>query len=370
MRLTPRQLNRATLARQLLLRREHLDPVSAVSRLGALQAQEPASPYLALWTRLADLDAAALGAALQDRRLVKATLHRSTLHLISAADYQAAVTAITVVLRTKWMNEARGLPVVRTLPELAEESLAYAAEPRTNMEMRDHAGTLGEPVPGDDLWRRIRRYGHFVQVPGREPWSFGRRPSHVAARAWIEGSPADELASLEHVVRSHLVAFGPSRLADVSQWSGLAVGRLKVGLDRIREVRTFRDEGGHELFDLPGTPLPDADTPAPPRFLPMWDEILLAYKDRGRVLPERHRRRVIAPNGDVLPTYMVNGLVAGLWWAEGGHDEPTRIVLEPFEPFDARTRQALEKESERLAEFLVSREPRVYRRYRRPERRS
>jgi hypothetical protein len=168
----------------------------------------------------------------------------------------------------------------------------------------------------------------------------------------------------------HLRAFGPSRLADIAQWSGLSIRSLRLGLDRIAEVATYQDARGRELFDLPGTPLPDADAPAPPRLLPMWDETLLAYADRGRVLPERYRKRVIVKAGDVLPSFTVDGYVAGLWWAELTRDASPRIVLEPFEPLAPADRDALEAEGAALSRLIAGREPEVYRRYRYTQRRS
>lgn len=369
-RLSDRQLNRATLARQLLLGRSRLDPVAATEAIAGLQAQEPASPYLALWTRLHDFDPDAVSRALRSRELVKATLGRSTLHIVSAADYRASVTALLAVTRSKWMQERRGLPVRRSLPELTESSLAFAAEPRSNVELRDHAGTLGEPVAADELWRRIRRYGAYVHVPGADTWAFGRRPQLVAARTWLTGPEPDETMALEHIVRSHLRAFGPSRLADIAQWSGLAIRSLRRGLERIKDLAVHEDARGRALFDLPGMPLPDPGTTAPPRLLPMWDETLLAYAERERVLPERYRKRVIVKGGDVLPTFTVDGYVAGLWWAEAIDDQLPRILLEPFAPLAPADLEALEAEGEALARILAPREPDVYRRYRFTKRRS
>lgn len=375
MRLSRRQLNRATLARQLLLQRADVDVVEAVEAVAGLQAQEPASPFLALAARLSHFDPDALARALHDRRLVKATLHRSTLHLVSAADYRASLPALREVTRTKWMQEARGRPVRQGLPELTEAALDYARVPRTNVELRDHAGGLGEPVAADELWRRIRRYGAFVHVPGDEAWAFGRRPRHVAARHWL-GDPRigsddgdDTGHSLEHLVRAHLRAFGPARLADIARWCGVAVGRLRIGLARIPDVVRYEDDEGRELVDLPGAPLPPTSTPAPPRLLPMWDELLLAFEDRSRVLPESVRRRVIVTAGDVLPTFLVDGMVAGLWWAEAAAEMAPRIVLEPFEPLAPDVREALEAEAATVAALIAGREPAVYARYRHTRRR-
>lgn len=177
------------------------------------------------------------------------------------------------------------------------------------------------------------------------------------------------VAPCTHIVRSHLRAFGPARLADISQWSGIGVTRLRAGIARSDDVLRYADESGNELYDLPGAPLPDADTPAPPRLLPMWDETLLAYRDRSRVLPESYRKRVIVKAGDVLPTYTIDGFVAGLWWAEADAEGRSRIVLEPFEPMSAMNRAALEDEAARLAAFLQDREPTVYARFRHSARR-
>jgi len=369
MRLTARQLNRATLGRQLLLERANTDPVAATEAIGGMQAQEPASPCIALWTRLDSFDPDTFNSALRERELVKATLGRSTLHIVSAADYRASITALLAVTRARWMQEKRGLPVTRSLPELSEASLAFASEPRSNVELRDHAGTLGEPVEADELWRRIRRYGAFVHVPGDDPWAFGRRPRQIAARAWLPQPDPDEEAALEHLVSTHLRAFGPSRTADIAQWSGLTVRSLRRGLERISGVVTYEDDRGRELFDLPGLPLPDEDAPAPPRLLPMWDESLLAYAERDRVLPEPYRKRVIVKAGDVLPSFTVDGYVAGLWWAELTGGGRPRIVLEPFEPLAPADRAALEAEGQALAAVIAQREPEVYSRYRHTRRR-
>jgi hypothetical protein len=284
-------------------------------------------------------------------------------------DYLASVTALLEVTRTKWMHEQRGLPVHKPLPDLAALSLAFASVPRANVEMRDHAATVEEPVSGDELWRRIRSHAPFLLVPGAEPWGYGRRPTLVSASTWLEAPEPDVAASLEHIVRSYLRAFGPARLADISQWSGLAVRRLRVGLERIEPLTRYTDGVGRDLFDLPGGAVPDEDEPAPPRLLPMWDETLLAYADRSRVLPERYRKRVIVKAGDVLPSFTVDGYVAGLWWAEADPDEGTRIVLEPFEPLAPDAAEQLRHEARRLARFVASREPLVYARYRHTRRR-
>jgi nucleotide-binding universal stress UspA family protein len=215
----------------------------------------------------------------------------------------------------------------------------------------------------DDVWWLVRRQSTLVHVPDGVPWAFGRRPMMVAAASWLSDEGfAEEAAAVEHLVRRYLTAFGPATAADLAQWSGLSAAALRPGIDAVAE-RRFADERGRQLLDVADAPLPDADVPAPPRLLPMWDSTLLAFDDRTRMMSDEDRLRVIARNGDVAPTFIVDGRVGGLWWAdhEGGR---THIELEPFRPLGAADRTALEAEGERMARFLEPLEPRVYGRYR------
>jgi hypothetical protein len=174
--------------------------------------------------------------------------------------------------------------------------------------------------------------------------------------------------SIERLVRRYLAAFGPGTAADIAQWSGLSVGRLRPGIaaiDDAGEIRRFEDEGGRTLLDLDGLPLPDPETTAPPRLLPMWESTLLAFADRTRIISDAHRAVVIARNGDTLPTFTIDGLVAGLWWAERD-GSGSRIVIEPFgPPLKTGVARAVQQEADRLAEFVGPLEPAVYARYQR-----
>jgi hypothetical protein len=216
----------------------------------------------------------------------------------------------------------------------------------------------------------MRRRVAFAHAPSDVPWSFGRRPRLAHALTWLGAEDwADAAAGLERLVRRYLGAFGPATAADMAAWSGLAVAKVRPGIaavDGAGDLRRFRDERGRELLDLESAPRPAADTPAPPRLLPMWDSTLLAFADRTRVISDEDRRVVIARNGDTLPTFMVDGVVSGLWWAEPTAGGRTRIVIEPFRPplrhADAR---ALEREGERLAAVVEPLEPAVYARYER-----
>ena len=367
--LTTRQLNRATLGRQLLLERAKLDVVTAVERIGGLQAQEPASPHIGLWTRLASFEPAHLDRALADRSVVKGTLMRSTLHIVSAADYLDLWPALVPMLGGSRRQDRERPPSPRRLAGLQARAEVFTAEPRALGELREHLGGIDGMAPDEVLWW-IRRSVAFAHAPSDVPWSFGRRPRLVHAPTWLgaDGWPAREVA-LERLVRRYLGAFGPATAADVAQWSGLAVASVRVGvaaLDAASALLRFSDERGRELLDLEGAPLPDADTPAPARLLPMWDSTLLALADRTRLISDADRRVVIARNGDTLPTFTVDGVVAGLWWAEAESGGRTRIVIEPFRPPLSRAdARALEREAERLAAVVAPLEPAVYARYQR-----
>lgn len=370
--LTGDQLNRAALARQRLLERSVEPLVTAVEGIAGLQAQEPASPYVGLWSRLAAFDAATLDAAFRERRVVKATYVRATLHAVSRDDYRSIFPAVLPMLRRLTRRERGGGPGEDQLARLAAAALAFADRARSNVDLREHVAEFADGLAPDDALWWVRRHVPFVHVPSDVPWSFGRRPSLISAAAWLEGEVfEEEEGALEHLVRRYLGAFGPATAADLAAWSRLPVARFRpaiAAMDGRGELRRFSDERNRELLDLDGAPLPAAETLAPVRFLPMWDSLVLAYADRSRVISDDHRRIVIGSNGDTLPTFLVDGRVAGLWWAEpaeAGDARPPRIVLEPFGGLRPADRRALELEGERLAAFIAPREPGVFGRYRR-----
>jgi hypothetical protein len=369
-------LNRATLARQLLLARATLDPAVAAGAVGGLQAQEPASPFIALWTRLEALSADAVRAAFEERRLVKATLMRGTLHAVPAADYRQLAPAMAPLIDGALARAARGTrPDEEALGRFRAAALELAATPRRNSELRDllagldgHATTGTPPDDGMATWWWVRRHVPLLHAPIDVPWSFDRRPWLVAADSWLtgDGGFATTTEGTVNLVRRYLGAFGPATIADAAAWSRLQVGRLRPAfatLDAGGELVHLRDAAGRALVDLVDAPRPDAGVAAPPRFLPMWDSLLLGHSDRSRVIADADRRRVVATNGDTYPAFLVDGRVAGLWWAvaDGGR---TRIELEPFRDLRTGDRAALEREAESLAAFVEPHEPEVYRRYR------
>lgn len=368
--LTPVELNRATLARQLLLARSTLDPVDAAGAVGGLQAQEPASPYIALWSRLEGFDADAMSVAFADRRLVKGGLMRATLHAVPADDYLLLRPAVARVFSegSRLMRGAR--PDADRLAALGAEVEVMAATPTSNGALRDRVAALAgieDDERRDALWWWVRRTTPLLQAPTGGPWSFGRRPAMVAPEAWIGRPFASRDDGLVHLVRRYLGALGPATVNDAASWSRLAVATLRpalAALESTGELWHGQDEQGRELLDLVDAPRPAADVEAPPRLLPMWDGLLLGHADRTRVIDPVHKPRIVARNGDTYPTFLVDGRVAGLWWTRPTADGPG-IELEPFGRLAAGDRTALEREGTRLAAFLADREPTAYATYRR-----
>jgi hypothetical protein len=357
MRLTARGLNRATLGRQLLLGREPLGVVDAVRRVVALQAQAAASPYLALWNRLAGFDPADLDAAFADRAVVKATLMRITLHAVHAEDYPAFHSAMLSSLRASRLHDRRftgtGLSIAE-VDALVPQVLEFAARPRTRAEIE---GMLEERL-GDHkprVWWALRTFAPLLHVPTGGPWSFGPRSSFVAAPSRLPPEGRDE--SIQRLLLRYLEAFGPASVADFAQFTLLRRPVTRDALAALAgQVRKLEGPDGSVLFDLPGAPLPPEDTPAPPRLLPMWDSVLLAYADRSRVIPPDYRPLVARSNGDVLPTLLVDGYVAGVWRPVDGGVEATA-----FHRLSDEAWNGLGAEAGALLAFLADREPVVYR---------
>jgi Winged helix DNA-binding domain len=364
--LTAAELSRATLARQLLLERVRLDPVSAVERLVALQAQEPASPHLALLARLDGFEAADLNAAFHDRLVVKGTLLRVTLHVVSARDYAQFWPAVGPSLR-QW--RARLLSQVGLGPEvqaIAAQAATFASEPRSGAELRDHLPALvgaAGPAGQTDSWWALRPQLPFVMAPEAPPWSFGRRPRFVSAPSWLGTDLAPSGTGLEHLVQRYLAGFGPAGVADIHQFTRVSTTAIRAALEPLLpNLRMFRDEDGRRLYDVPDGALPHGDTPAPVRFLPMWDSLLLAYHDRSRVIPERYRREVIRRNGDFMASFTIDGRVAGLWRADLV-DGRSKVTWLAFEPLAAAVEAEVADEGARLERFIEPLEPAVYSRY-------
>ncbi|MEV0390186.1 winged helix DNA-binding domain-containing protein [Nonomuraea sp. NPDC050643] len=358
--LTARELNRSTLARQLLLGREALDVAEAVRRMVALQAQHAASPYLALWNRITAFDPADLDAAFTDRKIVKATLLRITLHAVHADDHPHLHEAMQPSLRGARLGDPRFTRSGITPADadaLVGDLLAFADQPRFADEIQSWIQErLGVPPKG--VWWALRTYAPLLHAATGAPWSFGARPAYVAAGIPPTlGAEADQ--ALQRLVLRYLEGFGPASAVDVAQFALVTRKRARGAIDALAgTLQRLTGPDGSELFDLPGTPRPAEDTPAPARLLPMWDNVLLAHADRSRVIPPQYRRLVTRTNGDVLPTLLVDGYVAGVWRPAGDGIEATA-----FHPLPGQVWDELAAEAQALAALLTDREPGVYRRY-------
>jgi hypothetical protein len=335
--LTLRELSRATLARQLLLERKRLSPKAVVERLVGMQAQWPQAPYVGIWTRTTGFQRKTLERELARATVVKATMMRQTLHLVTRRDY-ALIRAAQSETNYPWQGQTakRLAPSVRTLaangPVTTTEALAHLE--------REH-GLTG--IEARRAWRAARVRAHILHHHETALWR-GRPEGRFVALEEPEAHEPTEARA--EILRRYVAAFGPATRRDIVAWSMLHVPEVQRSLDLL-ELRRFRDEQGRELLDVPRAPLPDPETRAPVRFLPKWDNVLLAFADRTRVLPEKYRKRVIRVNGDVAQTFLVDGFVAGVWNAENG-----RVKIEPFAPLSPATRREVADEAERLEAFL------------------
>jgi hypothetical protein len=359
--LTARQLNRATLARQMLLERSELGVVEGVRRAVALQAQEPASPYIALWNRLTAFEPADLDRAFADQQVVKTQLMRVTLHAVTAADYPRFHEAMQVTLRAARLNDRRFTSenvAVADVEALVPELLEFTSTPRRTGDVETWLEErLGGPKPR--VWWALRQYGPFVHAPTGGPWSFGPRPAYTGARA--QARPGDAAVSSQYLVRRYLEGFGPATMQDIAQFATIYRAPIQQALASLGDaISRLEGPGGVPLFDVPGGLLPDEDSPAPPRLMAMWDSTLLAYADRSRIIPPDYRRLVIRPNGDVLPTLLVDGYVAGVWRPVEGGVEATA-----FHELSDDAWAGLGSEARGLTGFLADRDANVYGRYRR-----
>jgi hypothetical protein len=348
--LGPGALNRALLARQFLLGRDTRAVADALDHLVGLQAQAPLAPYVALWSRLRDFDPAELSTAIEERRAVRTTLMRVTIHLVNAPDALALRPFVQPVCEQVFASSgfARDVDGI-DLDELRARARALVEEqPRTRVELsRELAERFAHREPAS-LAYAFTFLEPLVHVPPRGLWGEGGPAALTTVASWL-GRPPDPVASPEDIVVRYLAAFGPATVADVAKWS--RVSGLRAVVERLRpRLRTFRDAAGRELFDVPGAPLPNPDTPAPPRFLPEYDNVLLSHADRTRIIPSGSPRLPLpAGNGARTGTFLVDGFLRGTWRLEDGD-----LRLEPFTPLTKREAGALDDEAERLRAFLAA----------------
>lgn len=347
--LSPRALNRATLARQLLLRRSPLSVPEAVTHLVGLQAQEVKPPYYALAARLDGFTPEALSEPLGDRSLVRMVTMRSTIHLHTAAD-GLTLRPLVQPAREREIGYFRKGLVGVDLDRLA--SLArdlVEDEPRTMKQLREALSAEWPDADPQSLAVAARCRLPLVQITPRGQWGRSAQVSLTTIEHWL-GRPAEPAASADDTVLRYLAAFGPASVKDLQTWAGLT--RMRPVFERLRpRLATFRDENGVELFDLPDAPRPDPDTPAPPRLLPEFDNLLLSHADRTRVIPPANRGRTWQANTFYCPL-LVDGFLAGVWRIIGD-----ALVIEPFTDLSRAERTEVTEEAERVLGVLHAQEP-------------
>lgn len=349
--LSTRELNRATLDRQSLLARSTRTPLDTVGHLVGMQAQAPFPPYTGLWTRLVDFDPHELGQLITGRQVVRVALMRGTVHLVTADDCLTVRPVVQEVLdRALRHNHARRLgtldlnEIVHVGRELVEQ------QPRSTAELGRLLLERWPEHSRDDLVNVVRGVLPLVQLPPRGVWGRSGQPTVTTARTWLGRDLATDTTPDELVLR-YLRAFGPASVADVQKWSGLT--RLRTVVDRLRpQLHVCHDDRGVELYDLPEAPRPDPDTPAPVRFLPEFDNLLIGYADARRVIADDRRRAVLSVNGIVAATVLVDGYVAGMWTVRRTKRAAT-LEITLFEPVSPARRADIEQEGERLLAFTA-----------------
>ena len=342
--LTERELNRALLARQLLLERVRSPIPKVLERMGTLQAQYAPSMYIGLWSRIEGFEREQLDRALERRAVAQGTLMRATIHLVSAADYWPIAIGVRKGRREAWLNASYRKDYSASQMSAAARRLRKRLGDGTmgRKEIHELLGSDSVVTNGVNMWLDL------VRVPPSGTWERRRADLYAATDRWLGEPPTgvDEREGIELLVRRYLAGFGPAPLADIANWAGLHPKRVSPVVEAMK-LRRFSSEDGQELVDLPRAPLPDPETPAPVRFIGTWDAMLLTHGRRTGVLPEEHRPKVFnSRTPQSMPTFLVDGRVAGSWKFERG-----KVKLDPFERLEADAKRELATEADRLAEL-------------------
>jgi winged helix DNA-binding protein len=352
--LDARALNRALLERQLLLRRSKLSAAETIEWLVGMQAQIPGDPYVALWSRLDGFRTDELSNLITDRKAVRMGLLRATIHLVTARDALALRSVVQPALeRTFQTSSPFGRQLVGVdIDRLLKIGRALVDErPRTSAELRPILHKRWPKRDPDSLVMAMSYLLPLVQVPPRGVWGASGQPRRTTLEAWL-GRPLGKTRSPDAMILRYLAAFGPATAADARTWSGLS--GLPQVFERLRpRLRTFRDERGRELFDVPEGPLPDPETPAPVRFLPVYDNIVLSHADRARIVRPFDPKRLGHIEGANFSSVLVDGFVGATWTLKRAPKAATlRIAL--IEKVPKRDRVAMEDEANRLLDFLAA----------------
>ncbi len=337
--LSQRELQRAVLARQLLLDRASVSLPRALERVAGLQSQYAPTMYVGLWSRVDGFQRDDLIAALQRRLVVQGTLMRATIHLVSAADYWPLTLAIRPARQRWWLQSTKGSEVAA---RAAAERVRQALELDEQLSRKEL-----DQVAGKDAVGGVGYWLDLVRVPPSGTWERRRADVYAAATDWVGPEPKiDQAAAVDHLVQRYLTGFGPATVHEIANWAGMTVTEIAPSLERVK-LRRFRTEDGQTLVDLHRLPLPDPDAPAPVRFLSTWEAILLSHARRAVVLREDDRSRIFNTK---IPqsknTFLVDGVVEGTWRYADGHVEAT-----PWRSLDKRTMAAVDDEAERVAAF-------------------
>ena len=347
--LTPRQLNRATLHRQHLLGRVRRPALDVVRQLVGLQAQNPRDPYVALWSRLVDFDPTELEELLLGRQVVRLVVQRGTVHVVTADDCLVLRPLAQPILvqqlhaHQSYKHSFEGVD----LDDVMDGARQILDQPRNARQLRE---ALAEQFPDLDAGAMAfacRNLLAFVQVPPRGLWNKSGAVIGTTAEAWL-GRPLDESPSVDAVMLRYVAAFGPATIRDAATWSRYT--GLREVFERLRpQLRTFHDDAGRELFDVPDSVVPDPDTPAPPRFLPEYDNVLLAHADRRRIVGDEFRARMPYDRLGFLGNLLVDGMLVGGWRLDGR----AMLTVYTVDPLDVRARHDVEAEAHRLLHLLA-----------------
>jgi len=323
----------------------------AIEHLVGMQSQLPNSPYVGLWSRLAKFHQSDLADLYRSRQVVRLAMMRSTIHLVSAADCLSLRPVVQPVLErgfnggfSRFLTAADHREIEAAGRQLVE------SKPATFSELGRHLTEKWPDRHGEAMAHAIRTRIALVQVTPRGIWGETSKASHTSAEHWL-GQSLDDKSSVSTLVMRYLAAFGPATIMDAQAWSGLT--RLGPVFEALRpSLATFRDDRDRELFDLPDAPRPKHSAPAPIRFLPEFDNVLLAYKDRRRIIADEYKARVYPNNGMIQPTVLVDGFVEGKWKISGDEKKAT-LAVEAFRRFTKGERELIEKEGDALLQFAA-----------------